>query len=122
MKHVLGCLLSLTAAVGLPLASINAHSEENSPRVNTAEKNAIVLKEQDTGMVNGEVVKVDNDRLKIVIKHHELTGLGMPAMTMVFSVSDRLLLKGIKVGQNIKFVAQLAPHGLLVTEIGVENN
>jgi Cu/Ag efflux protein CusF len=65
----------------------------------------------------GEVKKIDLQQKKITIKHEELKNLGMPAMTMVFAVSDDALLAKAKQGQTIEFVAEKVNGKLTVTEI-----
>lgn len=122
MRRLLVFLPFLTAMVGFPFVSSSAHSEEASLQVAIAANDATSAKEQPSGLVKGEVLKVDNDMSQIVIKHQKLTGLGMPAMTMVFSVPDRSLLEGVKQGEKIKFAAQVAPQGLLVTKLELESN
>lgn len=122
MRRLLVFLPFLTAMVGIPFVSSSAYSEEPSLQVAIAAKDATSAKEQPSGLVKGEVLKVDNDMSQIVIKHQKLTGLGMPAMTMVFSVPDRSLLEGVKQGEKIKFAAQVAPQGLSVTKLELESN
>ncbi|WP_088757546.1 copper-binding protein [Herbaspirillum aquaticum] len=68
-------------------------------------------------MVQGEVLEVDRDFAKVIIKHHALVGLGMPAMTMAFSVPDTAVLDSLQAGAHIKFLAQIAPHGLAIAKI-----
>ena len=65
----------------------------------------------------GEVKKIDLKQKKITIKHEELKSLDMPAMTMVFIVSDDALLAKAKQGQAIEFVAEKVNGKLTVTEI-----
>ena len=65
----------------------------------------------------GEVKKIDLKQKKITIKHEELKGLDMPAMTMVFVVSDDTLLAKAKQGSSIEFVAEKVNGKLTVTEI-----
>jgi Cu/Ag efflux protein CusF len=65
----------------------------------------------------GEVKKIDLQQKKITIKHEELKNLGMPAMTMVFAVSDDALFAKAKQGQAIEFVAEKVNGKLTVTEI-----
>lgn len=65
----------------------------------------------------GEVKKIDLKQRKITIKHDELKELEMPAMTMVFVVSDEALLAKAKQGQNIEFVAEKVNGKLTVTDI-----
>lgn len=65
----------------------------------------------------GEVKKIDLKQRKITIKHDELKELEMPAMTMVFVVSDEALLAKAKQGQNIEFVAEKVNGKLTMTDI-----
>ena len=65
----------------------------------------------------GEVKKIDLKQKKITIKHEELKGLDMPAMTMVFVVSDDALLAKAKPGSSIEFVAEKVNGKLTVTDI-----
>jgi Cu/Ag efflux protein CusF len=65
----------------------------------------------------GEVKKIDLQQKKLTIKHAELKNLGMPAMTMVFVVSDDALLGKAKQGQAIEFVAEKVNGKLTVTDI-----
>jgi Cu/Ag efflux protein CusF len=65
----------------------------------------------------GEVKKIDLKQKKITIKHEELKSLDMPAMTMVFVVSDDALLAKAKQGQAIEFFAEKVNGKLTVTEI-----
>jgi Cu/Ag efflux protein CusF len=65
----------------------------------------------------GEVKKIDLKQKKITIKHEELKGLEMPAMTMVFVVSDDALLAKAKQGASIEFVAEKVNGKLTVTDI-----
>jgi Cu(I)/Ag(I) efflux system protein CusF len=69
------------------------------------------------GMSEGEVKKVDKENGKITIKHGELKNLGMPPMTMIFRVTDKSALEGVKPGDNIQFVAEKLNGKLAVTRI-----
>ncbi|MBB3234477.1 copper-binding protein [Phyllobacterium endophyticum] len=65
----------------------------------------------------GEVKKIDLKQKKITIKHEELKKLEMPAMTMVFVISDEALLSKAKKGQTIEFVAEKVNGKLTVIDI-----
>ncbi len=65
----------------------------------------------------GEVKKIDLKQKKITIRHEELKGLEMPAMTMVFVVGDEALLAKAQQGQTIEFVAEKVNGKLTVTDI-----
>ena len=49
----------------------------------------------------GVVKKVNTKTGKVTIIHEELTNLGMPAMTMVFRVTDDAMLEKLSAGNNI---------------------
>ena len=68
-------------------------------------------------MSEGEVRKIDTANKKITIKHGELKNLDMPAMTMVFQVTDPAMLSKVKVGDKVRFVAANPGGKLTVTEI-----
>ena len=68
-------------------------------------------------MTDGEVRKVDKDASKLTIKHGEIKNLEMPAMTMVFQVKDHALLDKVKAGDKVKFRAEKAASGYVVTAI-----
>jgi Cu/Ag efflux protein CusF len=68
-------------------------------------------------MTEGEVRKVDKEQKKLTIKHGEIKNLDMPPMTMVFQVKDGALLDKLKAGDKIRFVAEKADSGYVVTTI-----
>lgn len=116
MKHSIFYILAISVAMGGPLVSQPARSTDATDSVTT------IGRAQLSRLVNGEVLTVDDERSKIVIKHQELEDLGMPAMTMVFNVPDKSLLKGIIAGCKIKFAAQVAHGGLSVVKLEAVNN
>ena len=68
-------------------------------------------------MTDGEVHKVDKGAAKVTIKHGEIKNLEMPPMTMVFQVTDAALLDKLKAGDKVKFRAEKAGSGYVVTAI-----
>ncbi len=68
-------------------------------------------------LTDGEVRKVDKGAAKLTIKHGEITNLDMPARTMVFQVQDAALLGKVKAGDKVKFRAEKAASGYVVTAI-----
>ncbi|HUR20783.1 MAG TPA: copper-binding protein [Vicinamibacterales bacterium] len=65
----------------------------------------------------GEVRKVDLDAKKITLRHGPLVNLDMPAMTMVFQVSDAAFLNQVKTGDKVRFVAEKIGGAYTVTQI-----
>jgi uncharacterized cupredoxin-like copper-binding protein len=68
-------------------------------------------------MTEGEVRKVDLDGKKITLKHGAIRNLDMPAMTMVFQVSDPAMLTAVKVGDRVRFSASNEAGKLTLTSI-----
>ena len=54
---------------------------------------------------DGEVTKIDAATGKITMRHGPIKNLDMDAMNMVFRVQDPAMLKGLKVGDKVKFEA-----------------
>ena len=72
-----------------------------------------------TDMTDGEIRKVDKDTKKITIRHGEIKNLDMPGMTMLFQVKDPAMLDRVKPGDKVKFKAERAGGGIVVTEIQI---
>ncbi len=68
-------------------------------------------------LTTGEVKKVDREAHKLTIKHGPITNLRMPPMTMVFRVKDPAMLDGLSPGSQIRFHAEEADGGYLVTRL-----
>ncbi len=66
-------------------------------------------------LVDAEVKKLDLAKGLIVLKHGELPNLGMPTMTMGFDVAAKKMLHGLKVGDKIKFQAEMVGGKVTVT-------
>ena len=58
-----------------------------------------------TSQTTGKVTKIDASAGKITIDHGPIKSLDMPAMTMVFKAGDESMLKAVKPGDRIKFIA-----------------
>ncbi len=65
----------------------------------------------------GEVKKVDREAKKVTIQHGPIENLKMPPMTMVFRVKDPAMLDGLEPGAKIRFRAEEAEGGYLVTRL-----
>jgi len=69
-----------------------------------------------SALVNGQVTKIDAAQGKITLRHEPIKNLDMDSMTMVFRV-DPTMLKGVKVGDKVKFEADRVNGQLTVTKI-----
>ena len=68
-------------------------------------------------LTEGEVKKVDKERSEFVLKHGDLPNIGMPAMTMAFSVPDKAVLARFKEGDKVRFNAEMVKGKPTVTHI-----
>lgn len=70
-----------------------------------------------TELSDGEIRKIDKDNKKLTIKHGDIKNLDMPGMTMVFQVKEPAMVDQVKVGDKIRFRAEKAASGFMVTEL-----
>lgn len=108
-SHLLAAL-SLFAAAG-------AHAQQGMSGMSMPMKPAASDAKSAMPLVDAEVKKVDLEKGLIVLNHGDLPNLGMPAMTMGFDVSDKKMLKNVKVGQKVKFQAEMVGGKATVTEL-----
>lgn len=67
--------------------------------------------------VMGEVRKIDTENQKITLKHAPIKNLDMPAMTMVFRITEPKQLNGLKPGDAVAFTADTVDDILTVITI-----
>jgi Cu(I)/Ag(I) efflux system periplasmic protein CusF len=66
----------------------------------------------------GEVRKIDESSGSITLKQGPAPSLGFKEeMTLVYDVSDRAMLKQLKVGDTVKFEAESGDSGFTITKI-----
>jgi Cu(I)/Ag(I) efflux system protein CusF len=99
MRKSLSAAFVMAAIAVSPLSSALAHEGQDHP------------------VVAGKVTKVDASAGKITIAHDAIPNLQMEAMTMVFKAADPAMLKEVKPGDAIKFMADRVNGELTVTEI-----
>lgn len=101
----------LYAAVVLAVCSACASAQSMSvpakPAASTAEM----------PLVQGEIRKLDLDKGLVVLRHGDIPNLAMPPMTMGFDVADRKMLDGLKVGDKVRFQAEMIKGKAIVTEL-----
>lgn len=115
MQTKLKCIPVVMAAVLFAIcqgAAAGSPTVEHTPSSATTER-AVSLSE-------GEIKKVDIDAERVTIKHGPLENLGMPGMTMIFSVTDVSVLRSIKAGDKVKFAAGKVDGRIVVTELNVQ--
>ena len=102
MKKLLNAIAMVSVLAG------SAFSIANAAEVTSATAAA---------MSQAEVRKIDAANLKITLRHGPLANIGMPPMTMVFTVQDGAELEGLKVGDKVQFVAQQQGSQFVATEL-----
>ena len=117
MKSV-NTLFATAALIGASAISFAASAQ---PAPASAPRGEMKMSKPATAgdMTDGEVRKVDKDTKKITIKHGEIKNLDMPGMTMLFQVRDPAMLDAVKAGDKVRFKAEKAATGIVVTEIQV---
>lgn len=63
------------------------------------------------GSGEGVIRKIDAAAGKVTLRHGELAGLDMPAMTMTFAVKDKAMLNGFKSGDKVRFKVDRSDDG-----------
>lgn len=112
-KHIFSAVAAGLLALG---SGLGAHAQQ--PTMNGMQQGMPARAEEAMG--EGEIRKVDKDAGKLTIKHGPLESLGMPAMTMVYRVTDPAILDQVKAGDKVRFVVEEIGGLLTVTKIEAE--
>lgn len=103
---------ALTAAI-LAAATAQAPAQSTSmPAKPATAASAAVMP-----LVDGEIRKLDPAAGLVVLKHGDIPNLAMPGMTMGFDVADKKMLNGLKVGDKVRFQAEMIKGKATVTEL-----
>ena len=105
----------LAGTVLLAAIAVNARAQESKP-MSMPMKPAADAKGSNV-MTDGTVQTVDAKKGEVVLKHGDITNLGMPAMTMGFSVADKKMLDRVKVGDRVHFHVELVGGTPTVTRL-----
>jgi Cu/Ag efflux protein CusF len=65
--------------------------------------------------VNGEVVRVDQSRNRIMLKHEYISSIKMAPMTMPFGVVKEILLDQYRPGDKVRFQIKVVDGTLDIT-------
>ena len=65
--------------------------------------------------VNGEIVRIDTSRNRIVMKHEYIPSIKMHAMTMPFGISSGLNVDSYKPGDKVRFQIKVVDGTLDIT-------
>jgi len=83
-------VIALSATFTIPEVWANHHEHEGHVS-------------QSSGMIKGEVRRIDSENRKLTIKHEAIPDLDMAAMTMAFRVADTISIDKFKTGDKIRF-------------------
>ena len=64
----------------------------------------------------GKVTKINNELGSVEMNHEEIIGV-MPAMLMEFYVTDKAMLKGLAVGDNVEFILRYTDGQEVISKI-----
>jgi Cu(I)/Ag(I) efflux system protein CusF len=104
--HIIPALLAIALVAPAGAQDTSDHSAHHPAQVAQA-----------PAMTAGEVRKVDKEAGKITLRHEPIASLDMPAMTMVFRVSDPKMLDTVKVGDKVAFSAEKVGGQFTVTRM-----
>ncbi len=104
------------AAISLAVLALPAGAQQANPADHAAH-HPPQASEAQALQSEGEVRRVDLAQGKVTLRHGPLANLDMPAMTMVFTATDRALLEGLQVGDKVRFTAAKSNGTYLVTAI-----
>ena len=129
--HMLPCIAALYVVTGYAAGHDHSHSSNSSHShhpSNTAAEPAqpefadrVPRPHQHSDAavkpIPGTVRKVDKAAGKLTVSHEALPNLGMPAMTMVFRVTDAKWLDQVKTDDKIRFIAQSVSGALTIVHL-----
>ena len=105
MKYFLTTITAAAFAITLPSA---VFAQDAKPAITAS-----------ADVSKGEIKEIDQNAGNLAIKHGDLKNISMPAITMVFDVSDKAALAKLKTGDKITFVAGNTNGQMTATNIAV---
>jgi Cu(I)/Ag(I) efflux system periplasmic protein CusF len=110
-----GPTLVMTVAVALlsSHAALSADKMDNMPGMDKTKSSAMPAANPAVGVVK----QVDAAAGKVTIAHEAIKTLGWPAMTMSFSVKDKMLFDKLAVGKKVNFEVAKQGDDYVVTAV-----
>jgi Cu/Ag efflux protein CusF len=108
MKHLrilAPVALAFVATLVATAPSMAQQQKSPSPAVKTSASAALTA---------GTVTKIDAAAARVTVQHGEIKNLNMPPMTMVFTLRNAALLKQVKVGDKVRFHAEMEGDNLFI--------
>lgn len=107
MQRVLALAIALSVTGTVPTVWANHHEHEAHAS-------------QTSGMVKGEIRRIDTENRKLTIRHEAIPDVDMAAMTMAFRVADTISIDQLKTGDKIRFALGKVEGKWLV--VAIEND
>jgi Cu(I)/Ag(I) efflux system periplasmic protein CusF len=94
MKRNIFAAIILAALLPSTVLAVEAHHQPGATNAASSAQ-----------LADGEILKVAKETKKITIRHGPIPSLDMPPMTMTYQVKDPALLRQVKAGDKIRFLA-----------------
>lgn len=118
IQRSLALIFTVSAVTVMPAVWANHHEhKDQNDQHDAAAHNTSNSGEITSGLINGEVRRIDTENRKLTIKHDAIPEFEMAAMTMVFGVADTIALDQLKVGDKIRFSVRKSEGKLRVMAI-----
>lgn len=112
MNKLLIVIAALLVSLGAQAQTSEAdHAAHHAPTASAP------VASSSAALTSGEVRRVDVAQKKVTLKHGPIASLDMPAMTMVFQVSDAQVLSNLVVGDKVRFAVEKQQGAFVVTTI-----
>ena len=117
MSAVMGGRAVALAVMGLVVACVSAQAQSQPAAPLASAPLGHSAHHAGADMASAEVRRIDKAAGKVTLRHGEIKSLDMPPMTMVFQVPDLTLLDRVKVGDKVRFRADLQGDTYRVIEL-----
>ena len=124
LAHSVAALL-LASVLGPALAqapaSTNDHDSHHPVTTPAAQDNSGRSSADQDDLSDGEITRWDPRTGKVTLRHGEIKNLGMPPMTMVFTVQGAAPASEFKRGDKVRFRAEQVNGVFVVTHLEAVN-
>ncbi|MGI9134297.1 MAG: copper-binding protein [Rhodoferax sp.] len=110
MNHQISLLLATLALLAATLSNAVAQTSHDHSAMGHAAAQA-------SAASDGEVRRIDAQAGTITLKHGPIDNIAMPPMTMTFKAANAAMLAKVKVGDKVKFSAEMPKGELVLTSI-----
>ena len=102
-------------------ASTNDHDSHHPVTAPAAQDNTGSMSADQDDLSDGEITRWDPRTGKVTLRHGEIKNLGMPPMTMVFTVQGAATASEFKRGDKARFRAEQVNGVFVATQLEIVN-